>query len=1293
MAGHVKRKMKNPKTLRVFFSSPFGGMEEEREELTRKYFPQFQHACNVRGVQFVPVDMRWGITTEAADNAQVVNICLREIDRSDIFIGFFGQRYGWHGLTDELLQQNIDNAVGRYPFLDKVRDKSVTEFEFMHGHLNHPGQLPVVICFRDKAYDDSVREKALANGDKKTVFKYSAESDYSVQAMDDLIKHVKATENECLGVLYDYSNPHEGAKFMFESVWECFQEFLLDNSDAILSPLQQSRLCHDAFISSLTTLYIGGQDYLAQLKSFVLQDKSNVLITGKSGSGKSALLANFITLLRSEANSVHIIYHFIGCAQGTTDPQNIIQHILDELRGICDDEQPADKEKYDALSNMEEENDFHEIYVALENEMAKASKIGKAVVIIIDGLNKVTAATKTAKHLYWLPKDVPSGVSLIVSTRSTDSDSLDLLVTKEGFNNIEIHDLSEETQKEICEKSLMITGKELSPQQLQRVVEAEQTCSPLFLKIVLSEISIYGYFRLLDTKIDSLIYCNGVKDLLSKVLQRLEEDYNNQDGHSHLVQQVLSALAVSHQGLTETDIVTMFKINSSAWSPFYFALENFLINDSGLLRFAFSELQEAVESTYLKTEEKRASVKHHLIQYFKMILEEIEIRADFSNLALRRVANELPWLQKSVGDLPGLIQTLSDVGVFHVLEQKSEYELIDLWASTGLDQDEICQQLLASFDLAICDMYNYQQKDTPVKDNQTDPPGYVLLPVLKSMSNMFSTACQHRAHIRTLERIVEFLERVEGKLEEDVRRTLLRDNKYFLACAYVDDTNYDKAQALHKSVMLDCRKLLEEEYDPRLKQTLAFTCNGLGVLYLKQKKYKEAEPLFVESIEHHNDLGNNKSVGDAKVNIGIIKLDTGQPDVALEFFTDALQTFEEIFFGHLPILVGNLLTNIALCHRRMGDAEKAEAMYLRSMKIKAHAVGWTHEAIAFCYMNLGALEFYSRKNYAKAEEYNRKAIEIWEFNKVKLEQNEMWQTLENLVLYLICQSKFAEALPIFRRVFAMLQRENRVDQGAASVHREMMRYLISEGQLDEAANIAVCHLASHKMRQKSVYILLDVCDQRYPAEERPKRKREETVQFALEEVWPGDNELSAYVVQNYILPGNDVESLLKIVKTMDELNPDFLWTTYDVCATWCVNAENQQAAELVLVAGLEKYPYSPELKTRLFDTYRLTHQFDKAYELLREVVSLNPQNQAICLVGGQVAMKNGDLELCKELWQKTAEMEDESLAHQAKDMLKSLDEIVSNYEADEGVEDSSVGESAATGDAKQASAEVAKDDI
>ena len=86
-----KRKLREARVCRVFFSSPFRGMEVERELLTKQYFPTLQSLCNTHGVQFIPVDMRWGISHELSTNAKTIEICLREIDRSDIFVGFFGQ--------------------------------------------------------------------------------------------------------------------------------------------------------------------------------------------------------------------------------------------------------------------------------------------------------------------------------------------------------------------------------------------------------------------------------------------------------------------------------------------------------------------------------------------------------------------------------------------------------------------------------------------------------------------------------------------------------------------------------------------------------------------------------------------------------------------------------------------------------------------------------------------------------------------------------------------------------------------------------------------------------------------------------------------------------------------------------------------------------------------------------------------------------------------------------------------------------------------------------------------------
>ena len=53
------------------------------------------------------------------------------------------------------------------------------------------------ICFDlVQAYDDSVRDEAIAKGDKKTVFKYSSESEHASQLMDELIQRVKTTEDE-----------------------------------------------------------------------------------------------------------------------------------------------------------------------------------------------------------------------------------------------------------------------------------------------------------------------------------------------------------------------------------------------------------------------------------------------------------------------------------------------------------------------------------------------------------------------------------------------------------------------------------------------------------------------------------------------------------------------------------------------------------------------------------------------------------------------------------------------------------------------------------------------------------------------------------------------------------------------------------------------------------------------------------------------------------------------------------------------------------------------------------------
>jgi len=81
--------------IRVFISSTFSDMREERKHLNTKVFPELRSMCEKRGVVFTEVDLQWGITQEQSENGGAVEICLEEINRCHPhFIGILGERYG-----------------------------------------------------------------------------------------------------------------------------------------------------------------------------------------------------------------------------------------------------------------------------------------------------------------------------------------------------------------------------------------------------------------------------------------------------------------------------------------------------------------------------------------------------------------------------------------------------------------------------------------------------------------------------------------------------------------------------------------------------------------------------------------------------------------------------------------------------------------------------------------------------------------------------------------------------------------------------------------------------------------------------------------------------------------------------------------------------------------------------------------------------------------------------------------------------------------------------------------------
>jgi len=68
--------------IRVFISSTFRDMQEERDVLIKKIFPELRERCRERRVDFIDVDLRWGVTEEQAERGEVLPVCLAEIENT-----------------------------------------------------------------------------------------------------------------------------------------------------------------------------------------------------------------------------------------------------------------------------------------------------------------------------------------------------------------------------------------------------------------------------------------------------------------------------------------------------------------------------------------------------------------------------------------------------------------------------------------------------------------------------------------------------------------------------------------------------------------------------------------------------------------------------------------------------------------------------------------------------------------------------------------------------------------------------------------------------------------------------------------------------------------------------------------------------------------------------------------------------------------------------------------------------------------------------------------------------------
>ena len=529
--------------IRIFISSTFQDMQGERDYLIKYTYPELRKIAAMRDVTLTEVDLRWGITEEESKSGKVVEICLSEIENSiPFFIGIIGNRYGWVPTRKDLEKRVTERFSDVNTYISQ--HLSVTEMEMQFGVLSREEDMHAYFYIKEQEAKD-VDNPEMLRRLKEEVRKSRYPSSY-YKTPEDLAQQVKEAFLSLLDSLFP---------------------------EARLSAHQKNKLIQKSFIRALSSTYIKEEHSFSVLNDFLKDDSSQFLVvTGESGIGKSALLANWYL---GATDSISIIPYFVSNG-GNLSYTNILKYIADEMceRYGFSETEGSEKEQLERAFNL---------FSAGEDKL----------IIVIDAINQI-ADLNHSKQLNWLPI-APDNIKFVLSTLEKD-ETMEVFKYRK-YPIFHLHELDTDKRESLICRYLESYGKKLTDMQVKRIVNCEMCRNTLMLRTLLDELISFGIYEKLDEKIDQYLRGNSVSDFYNNVIDRFESDFGEK-----LVKDVLGLIAVSRNGLTEEEIITMTHVRPLEWSQFFYGFITHLNNQSGRFVFTHNYIAKTVWAKYLDSD-------------------------------------------------------------------------------------------------------------------------------------------------------------------------------------------------------------------------------------------------------------------------------------------------------------------------------------------------------------------------------------------------------------------------------------------------------------------------------------------------------------------------------------------------------------------------------------------------------------------------------------------------------------------------------------------------------------------
>lgn len=411
--------------------------------------------------------------------------------------------------------------------------------------------------------------------------------------------------------------------------------------------------------------------------------KLPLCLLGNEGSGKSALLANWVARRREHKHRDEFLFsHFVGCTTQSLQLQSTLMRLETALKDFFQ------------LREMKVPDTEVELRWSLNRFLEAASKkhFPARIVIIIDGVDRLKAEGAPIGALHWLPAELPHCVRFIVSSVEFErnyrgkKESIPhrtfVELQRRQCPMLRVEQLGANTRSSVINAfaNLYPESFELSDAQQFKIVTAQSSAQPMYLRTLLqafrlaTSLTTQGHDQLLE----KFLGCVTAHELIDKTLSICCGGGGDEQCEGELgecIGKMFAMIFVARKGLTEEEIWALLKMESR-FEPtqeqavkLMSILKEFTMVVNGLHSFSHEIYREVAYHKFISSREQLLRWHHIMARFFGQLPP------------CDRKLEGLPYHLEMAGSWSKVKNCLTDIENFLLWwTPKFKFDFLNFWA-------------------------------------------------------------------------------------------------------------------------------------------------------------------------------------------------------------------------------------------------------------------------------------------------------------------------------------------------------------------------------------------------------------------------------------------------------------------------------------------------------------------------------------------------------------------------------------------------------------------------------------